>query len=311
VKSEECDRQTLSDGFRIVNGETRQPVGNPAMRALKYGVIVGLAKHTALSAKDREERAIDDSAAPIRDAGGSVVGSVLVFRDISERKRSEAALNERVRLLSLNAAVGAALVQADQLRPMLQRCAEALVDHLHGAFARIWTLDPQGDVLELQASAGLYTHLDGPHSRVPVGQYKIGLIAQERRPHLTNAVAVDPRVSDQEWAQREGMVAFAGYPLLVDDRLGGVRARFARQPLSDATVEAMASVADGIALGVERKVAEEKRRQQEEWLRVTLASIGDAMIATDTHGRVTFLNGVPSGKSINSCRHRRMPSASG
>ncbi len=217
---------------------------------------------------------------------------MLVFRDISERKRSEAALNERVRLLTLNAAVGTALVQADQLRPMLQHCAEALVDHLHGAFARIWTLNPHGDVLELQASAGLYTHLDGPHSRVPVGQYKIGLIAQERRPHLTNAVAVDPRVSDQEWAQREGMVAFAGYPLLVDDRLVGVMAMFARQPLSDATVEAMASVANGIAVGVERKVAEEERRQQQEWLRVTLASIGDAMIATDTHGRVTFLNGV-------------------
>ena len=233
-KTEEAASRTLEDVFRIVNEDTRQPVENPALRALKDGVIVGLANHTVLIARDGKERPIDDSAAPIRDAGGSVVGSVLVFRDISERKRSEAALNERVRLLTLNAAVGAALVQADQLRPMLQRCAEALVDHLHGAFARIWTLNPQGDVLELQASAGLYTHLDGPHSRVPVGQYKIGLIAQERKPHLTNAVAVDPRVSDQEWAQREGMVAFAGYPLLVDDRLVGVMAMFARQPLSDA-----------------------------------------------------------------------------
>jgi PAS domain S-box-containing protein len=291
-KTEEAASRTLEDVFRIVNEDTRQPVENPALRALKDGVIVGLANHTVLIARDGKERPIDDSAAPIRDAGGGVVGSVLVFRDISERKRAEAAMNERVRLLTLNTAVGAALVQADQLRPMLQRCAEALVDHLHGAFARIWTVNPQGDVLELQASAGLYTHLDGPHSRVPVGQYKIGLIAQERRSHLTNAVANDPRVSDREWAQREGMVAFAGYPLLVDDRLVGVLAMFARQPLSDATVEAMASVANGIAVGVERKVAEEERRRQQEWLRVTLASIGDGMIATDPHGRVTFLNGV-------------------
>jgi PAS domain S-box-containing protein len=291
-KTEEAASRTLSDVFRIVNETTRQPVENPALRALKEGVIVGLANHTVLIARDGKERPIDDSAAPIRDAGGVVVGSVLVFRDISEKKRDEAVLKERVRLLTLNAAVGAALVQADQLRPMLQHCAEALVDHLHGAFARIWTLNSQGDVLELQASAGLYTHLDGPHSRVPVGQYKIGLIAQERKPHLTNAVGVDPRVSDQGWAQREGMVAFAGYPLLVDDRLVGVMAMFARHALTDATLEAMASVANGIALGVERKVAEEKRRQQEEWLRVTLASIGDAVIATDTGGRVTFLNAV-------------------
>ncbi len=102
--------------------------------------------------------------------------------------------------------------------------------NLHGAFARIWTLNPLGDVLELQASAGQYTHLDGPHSRVPVGKYKIGLIAQERQPHLTNTVVGDPRVSDQEWAQREGMVAFAGYPLIVEDRLLGVMAMFAPPP---------------------------------------------------------------------------------
>jgi len=63
-------------------------------------------------------------------------------------------------------------------------------------------------VLELQASAGLYTHLDGAHSRVPVGTLKIGLIAAERLPLLTNAVPGDPRVSEQEWAKREGMVAF-------------------------------------------------------------------------------------------------------
>src|SRR5207302_4762210 len=56
-----------------------------------------------------------------------------------------------------------------------------------------------------------------PHSRVPVGKYKIGQIAQERQPHLTNAVVGDPRVGDQEWAKREGMAAFAGYPLVVDE----------------------------------------------------------------------------------------------
>ena len=93
---------------------------------------------------------------------------------------------------------------------------------------------------------------------MPVGKYKIGLIAQERKPHLTNAVVGDPRVSDQDWAQREGMVAFAGYPLVVEDRLVGVMAMFARHALSEATLGAMASVADEIAVGIERKPAEER-----------------------------------------------------
>src|SRR5262249_13862680 len=113
------------------------------------------------------------------------------------------------------------------------------------------TLEAEG-VLQLQASAGQYTHTDGPHGRVPVGQLKIGLIAQQRRPLLTNDVQHDARISDPEWARREGMVAFAGHPLLVQDRLVGVMALFARQPLADATLGALAAVADEIALGVER-----------------------------------------------------------
>ena len=88
-KLEEAARRTLPDVFRIVNEETRQPVENPAMRALRDGKIVGLANHTVLISKDGTERPIDDSAAPILDAEGKVVGSVLVFRDISERKQAE------------------------------------------------------------------------------------------------------------------------------------------------------------------------------------------------------------------------------
>src|SRR4026208_1111297 len=111
-------------------------------------------------------------------------------------------------------------------------------------------------MLGVRASAGMYTHLDGPHGRVPVGKFKIGLIAEERKPHLTNEVVGDPRVSDQEWAKRERMVAFAGYPMLVEDRLVGVVAMFARHKLTDVTLQALASISNNIALGIERKQAE-------------------------------------------------------
>ena len=84
---------------------------------------------------------------------------------------------------------------------------------------------------------------------MPLGRFKIGLIAQERLPHLTNAVIGDPRVGDQAWAVREGMVAFAGYPLLVEDRLVGVMAVFAKHALSANTLDAMAAVSHQIALG--------------------------------------------------------------
>src|SRR5437016_8416 len=123
-----------------------------------------------------------------------------------ERRRAQTALLERARLAELTSDVGIALTQGTDLRAMLQLCAEALVRHLDVAFARIWTLDDASGTLELQASAGMYTHINGAHSRVRLGQYEIGAIARERRPHLTNQVVGDPQVHDQEWARREGLV---------------------------------------------------------------------------------------------------------
>jgi len=79
----------LTTVFHIVNESTRQTVENPALRALHQGVIVGLANHTILIAKDGTERPIDDSAAPIRRVDGAIVGCVLVFRDITVRRQAE------------------------------------------------------------------------------------------------------------------------------------------------------------------------------------------------------------------------------
>ncbi|HLQ29190.1 MAG TPA: ATP-binding protein [Ktedonobacteraceae bacterium] len=168
-------------------------------------------------------------------------------------------LQESQRIAALSRDVGVALVQDMPLQQSLQQCAQAFVHHLDAAFARIWTLNIDTQVLELQASAGLYTHLDGAHSRVPVGSLKIGLIAAERLPHLTNTVIGDARVSEQEWAKREGMVAFAGYPLLIEEKVVGVMALFARKPLTPTVLDAMASVANVIALGIDHKRVEDER----------------------------------------------------
>lgn len=254
---EEARGKSLGAVFRIVNEKTRQSIENPALPETK-GSNFGLRNHSVLIAKDGTERPVDDRAAPIQNAAGAIVGSVLVFRDITERRRGEEALVERMRSLALSSAVGTALTQGITLRDILQPCAGAMVEHLQAAFARIWLLNPEENVLELQASAGLYTHLDGAHARVPVGQFKIGLIAAERAPHLTNSVLDDPRVSDRDWARREGMVAFAGYPLIVGTHLLGVMALFARQALSNSTLGDMAAIANTIALGIERKRAEEE-----------------------------------------------------
>lgn len=104
----QANGEPLDVVFRIVNESSREPVASPAERVLREGVVVGLANHTILVARDKTERPIDDSAAPIRGADGQIVGCVLVFRDVSERRRLEQEREERL----LDARMLAAIVES-------------------------------------------------------------------------------------------------------------------------------------------------------------------------------------------------------
>lgn len=93
-KLEEVKSKKLTEVFNIINMYSRQPAENPVTRVLLEGVTIGLANHTLLIAKDGTEIPIDDSAAPIKDDQGNIVGVVLVFHDVTERIQTEAALRE-------------------------------------------------------------------------------------------------------------------------------------------------------------------------------------------------------------------------
>jgi PAS domain S-box-containing protein len=89
---------SLHDVFPIFNEDTREAVENPVDKVRRLGTVVGLANHTFLVAKDGTEVCIDDSGAPIRDGEGRMIGIVLVFRDITERRVSEGALMQAEKL---------------------------------------------------------------------------------------------------------------------------------------------------------------------------------------------------------------------
>jgi len=239
---------------------------------------------------DGSVRWLDGKGKKLQEGPGTPAYLAGACVDVTAKQQIDELILKRAQLAAFTADVGVALVEADILGDILQRCCQAVVDRLGGAFARIWTFNEQENVLELQASAGIYTHIDGGHSRVPMGKFKIGLIAQERQPHLTNDVQHDPRVGDQDWARREKMVAFAGYPLIVEGRLLGVMAMFARRRLETETIDALASIANGIALGIQRKSGESLLRESEARKTAILETALDGVITIDHKSRVIEFN---------------------
>lgn len=151
------------------------------------------------------------------------------------------------------------------LSVVLSTITEGLVEELDAAFARIWLLGP-GDLcsechkasacadrqrcLHLQASAGLYTGLNGEYRRIPLGALKIGRIAQGEGPIYTNDVLGDNRLPNKPWMKANGLRSFAGYPLVFRAELLGVIAMFGRRPLRDEEFDRLAIFANEAAVAI-------------------------------------------------------------
>jgi DNA-binding CsgD family transcriptional regulator len=116
---------------------------------------------------------------------------------------------------------------------------DALVVRFDCAFARIWLVEPNQRELRLVASSGLYTHINGSFARVPMGAFKVGKIAQNRVPFLSNQLAEEPWVKDRQWALDNEIQGFAGYPLVAGDRVLGVLASFSHAPYAPEFLEVL------------------------------------------------------------------------
>jgi len=140
----------LAEIFVIANETTRAPVENPVARVLREGITVGLANHTVLFARDGREIPIDDSAAPIRDATRVIMGVVLVFRDVTERRQFELEAAHAARLEAERAESerGAALLRASEER--YRSLVAASMDI-------VWTAGPTGTFEEPQPAWEAYT----------------------------------------------------------------------------------------------------------------------------------------------------------
>jgi signal transduction histidine kinase/CheY-like chemotaxis protein/HPt (histidine-containing phosphotransfer) domain-containing protein/methyl-accepting chemotaxis protein len=268
----ECARQrvaaTLSnlppDYLRISSGiGGAAPTNAVALPLIWQDSLLGVVEFAAFRAFTESERAVLDELLPLTALSLKVLSHVIATEELLGRTQEQArqleeqasAISVRARLDAMHSAIGAALVRSQDFEATMQECAEAIMCGVNGAFTRIWMIEPGTEMLVLQTSVGLYTHLDGQHSRIRIGEHKLGQIAASGNPLETNRL-LDEAGVDVAWAREQGIVAFGGYPLMVQDRLVGVVVTFARQPLSEPEFRALEESARRISIGIGRRQTE-------------------------------------------------------
>ena len=206
------------------------------------------------------------------------------------RKRAAAkAAAEQMRLAAFGTEVGLALTRRDSLDAILQRCALAMVRYLNGALAHIWIFETEEKLFRLHASEGTVPGMDNNPSQQPRISLDLERLAKGE-PILISPLSEDPRLTDRNWAKREGLTAFAGYPLVLEEGVVGLMSLFARSHLTKTTLQEMASVANGIALCIERKRSADALGASEFKYQSVVENIQEVIFQVNQAGCWTFLN---------------------
>ena len=143
------------------------------------------------------------------------------------------------------------LKKYQNLNEKLQFIVESLVKYFGAKFARIWLLDKERKYLVLKFSAGKYKNINGEFSRVPADSNKIGNIVITQKPSITNDVVNDKRIRYPEWAKKEKLQSFAGYPLTIKGNVIGVLAMFSTRRMQAADFEILGVFSDQISKELE------------------------------------------------------------
>lgn len=192
----EAQGRPLEAVFRIANSESREPVENPVVSVLRAGQVVGLANHTVFFDRGGTERPIKGSTAPIMDAKRVTSGVVLVFRDVSERKRWERFQENHQKELERQVQEGIAALRSSE--EQFRLLVEGTTDYA------IFMLDPQGRVRSWNPGAG---RIKGYQADEIVGQHFSCFYPVEdeaKAAHALEVARTTGRFEQEGWRVRKG-----------------------------------------------------------------------------------------------------------
>ena len=233
-------------------------------------------------------------------ANPNPVGLSVYFQDISERKKSEAMLWERSHLSKFSAEMGLTLGQGGSLSTLLQHSVDALVEHLAISSANIWIFNSMTNLLELRVQAG--NRLDEktfPKSCTP-GESLVGNIAQNCQQMTGNISQISGELKELFPDSCLLQANFAGYPLILENRLAGVMIVCRNEPFSDSIQSALGWVANAIAVAIDRAWARKALLSRREGLLFRLASQIRNSLDLDTI-LTTAVNEIRSLLKIDRC----------
>jgi DNA-binding Lrp family transcriptional regulator len=129
------------------------------------------------------------------------------------------------------------LKKYDNINERFQEIADCIVKYFGAYFARVWFIDKKRKHLILKFSAGKYTQIDGEFSKISISSLKVGHIAKTNKPIVSNDVVNDPRIKLHDWAKKEKLKSFVGYPLSYKGKAVAVVAMFSKKKLNHVDFE--------------------------------------------------------------------------
>lgn len=203
------------------------------------------------------------SLSPIYDAQGKIINFVGIQQDITYLKDRDREQEEENLQSKLRTDIKNSFSQHSDLSEALTKVMEIITETLDMAAGGIWLVNPNSNSLEL--AGGIHLP-ENTYNTIAIGESKVGRIAQEQIPHVTNNLQNETAVLDPSWMASKHIVSFVGYPLIISEKLNGVIGLYAQKPQDQFILKVLSSVSETITYSVEHHLQQQQLLENEKRL---------------------------------------------